>query len=110
MTWEEYRDEVQLCRDGVRKAKAKLKLNLARDPTSSRKGFYSVLEVHPNPYFPTQKNQTFYNSMKVVIDHQLPLVQQLVRDFASNGDVLKLQFTKGGLTHLYQIDKIAFNW
>lgn len=31
VTWEEFRDEVWLCRDKVRKANAKLELNLARD-------------------------------------------------------------------------------
>jgi len=29
--WEEYKDAARLCRDGVRKAKAQLELNLARD-------------------------------------------------------------------------------
>lgn len=30
VTWEENRDEAELCREGVRKAKAKVELNLAR--------------------------------------------------------------------------------
>ncbi|KAJ7425634.1 hypothetical protein BTVI_02330 [Pitangus sulphuratus] len=38
--WEEYRDVVQLCRNGARKAKVKLELNLARDAKNNRKGFY----------------------------------------------------------------------
>jgi len=29
-----------LCRDGVRKAKAQLELNLARDAKNNKKGFY----------------------------------------------------------------------
>lgn len=37
VTWEEYRDEVQLCRDSLEKAKAKLELNLKRN---NRKVFY----------------------------------------------------------------------
>ncbi|KAJ7418346.1 hypothetical protein BTVI_29644 [Pitangus sulphuratus] len=41
VTWEEYRNKVWLCRDGVRKAKAKLELILARDTKNNRKGFYS---------------------------------------------------------------------
>ena len=41
VTQEEYRDTVQLCRDGVRKAKAHLELNLARDVKHNKKGFYS---------------------------------------------------------------------
>ena len=40
VTQEEYRDTVQLCRDGVRKAKAHLELNLARDVKGNKKGFY----------------------------------------------------------------------
>lgn len=32
----ECRDEVQLCRDGVRKTKVKLKLNLARDAKNNK--------------------------------------------------------------------------
>ncbi|KFQ75511.1 hypothetical protein N337_12410, partial [Phoenicopterus ruber ruber] len=39
VSWEEYRDAAQLCRDGVRKAKAWLALNLARD-AKNNKGFY----------------------------------------------------------------------
>ncbi|KFP48026.1 hypothetical protein N323_07381, partial [Cathartes aura] len=38
--WEEYRDAAWLCRDGVRKAKEQLDLNLARDAKNNKKGFY----------------------------------------------------------------------
>ncbi|KAK4815291.1 hypothetical protein QYF61_026196 [Mycteria americana] len=37
--WEEHRDTAWLCRDGVRKAKAQLELNLARDAKTNKKGF-----------------------------------------------------------------------
>ncbi|KFQ65375.1 hypothetical protein N334_04245, partial [Pelecanus crispus] len=40
VSWEEYRDAAWLCRDGVRKAKAQLELNLARDAKNNKKGFY----------------------------------------------------------------------
>ncbi|KFV48258.1 hypothetical protein N328_03880, partial [Gavia stellata] len=40
VSWEEYRDAAQLCRDGVRKAKAQLELNLARDAKNNKKSFY----------------------------------------------------------------------
>jgi len=40
VSWEEYRDAVRLCRDEVRKAKAQLKLNLARNAKNDKKGFY----------------------------------------------------------------------
>jgi len=39
VNWEEYRDVAWLCRDRVRKAKAQLELNLARDTKKNKKGF-----------------------------------------------------------------------
>ena len=41
--WEEYKEAARLCRDGVRKAKAQLELNLARDAKKNKKGFYRYL-------------------------------------------------------------------
>ena len=43
VSWEEYKEAAKLCRDGVRKAKALLELNLARDAKKNRKGFYRYL-------------------------------------------------------------------
>ncbi|KAK4827373.1 LOW QUALITY PROTEIN: hypothetical protein QYF61_017311 [Mycteria americana] len=40
VSWEEYREAARLCRDGVRKAKAQLELNLARDTKNNKKGFH----------------------------------------------------------------------
>jgi len=40
--WEEYKEAARLCRDGVRKAKAQLELNLASN-AKNKKGFYSYL-------------------------------------------------------------------
>ena len=42
-TTEEYKEPAWLCRDGVRKAKAQLELNLARDAKKNKKGFYRYL-------------------------------------------------------------------
>ncbi|KFQ43562.1 hypothetical protein N333_00528, partial [Nestor notabilis] len=42
-TWEDYRNVVREARDQVRKAKAQLELNLARDVKSNRKGFYRYI-------------------------------------------------------------------
>ncbi|KAK4808500.1 hypothetical protein QYF61_005817 [Mycteria americana] len=42
-TWKEYRDAARLCRDGVRKAKVQLELNLARDAKNNKKGFYRYI-------------------------------------------------------------------
>jgi len=39
MSWEEYRDVTQICRGGIRKAKAQLELNLSRDVTN-KQDFY----------------------------------------------------------------------
>ncbi|KAK4815438.1 LOW QUALITY PROTEIN: hypothetical protein QYF61_002827 [Mycteria americana] len=41
---EEYRDAAWSCRDGVRKGKAQLELNLARDARNNKKGFYRYPE------------------------------------------------------------------
>jgi len=38
-TWEEYRNVVRACKEAMRKAKAHLKLNLARDVKDDKKGF-----------------------------------------------------------------------
>ena len=38
--WEEYNEAVRLCRDGVRKAKAHLELNLAKHAKRNKKGRY----------------------------------------------------------------------
>ncbi|KFM05399.1 hypothetical protein AS27_15836, partial [Aptenodytes forsteri] len=40
VSWEEYGDAARLCRDGVRKAKVWMELNLARDAKNNKKGFY----------------------------------------------------------------------
>ena len=40
VSWEEYRIVAWLCRDGVRKAKAWLELNLSNDVRNNKKGFY----------------------------------------------------------------------
>ncbi|KAK4816578.1 hypothetical protein QYF61_017968 [Mycteria americana] len=43
VTWEEYRNAAHLCRDGLRKVRAQLKLNLARDAKNNKKGFYRYI-------------------------------------------------------------------
>ncbi|PKU31931.1 hypothetical protein llap_17764 [Limosa lapponica baueri] len=40
VSWEEYRDTARMCRDGIRKAKAQLELNLASDMKNNKKGFF----------------------------------------------------------------------
>jgi len=43
VNWEEYRDAAGLCRDGVRKVKAQLELDLARGAKKNKKGFYRYI-------------------------------------------------------------------
>ena len=40
---EEYRAVVRVCRDRIRKAKAQMELNLVRDATDNKKGFYRYI-------------------------------------------------------------------
>ncbi|KFQ62882.1 hypothetical protein N334_11525, partial [Pelecanus crispus] len=40
VSWGEYRETAWLCREGVRKAQARMELNLARDVRNNKKGFY----------------------------------------------------------------------
>ena len=40
VAWEEYKDVVQLYRDGVRKAKWQMELNLVRDVKNNKKGSF----------------------------------------------------------------------
>jgi len=42
-TWEEYRNVVRACRDATRKPKVHLELNLARDVTDNKKGFFNYI-------------------------------------------------------------------
>ncbi|KAK4815668.1 hypothetical protein QYF61_005414 [Mycteria americana] len=42
VSWEEYMDPAWICRDGIRKAKAQLELNLARD-AKKKKRFYKYI-------------------------------------------------------------------
>ncbi|KAK4819240.1 hypothetical protein QYF61_027194 [Mycteria americana] len=41
VSWGDYRDVAQVCREGIRKAKAQLELNLAREVENNKKGFFS---------------------------------------------------------------------
>ncbi|KAK4811350.1 hypothetical protein QYF61_027579 [Mycteria americana] len=42
-SWGDYRGVAQECRDGIRKAKAQMELNLARDIKSNKKGFFRYI-------------------------------------------------------------------
>ncbi|KFZ66869.1 hypothetical protein N338_11098, partial [Podiceps cristatus] len=43
LAWKEYRDAGRNCRNGIRKAKAQMELNLARDVKNNKKGFYRYI-------------------------------------------------------------------
>jgi len=40
VAWEEYRDAVQICTDGIRKVKVQMELNLMRNVKNNKKGFF----------------------------------------------------------------------
>ncbi|GAB0181903.1 hypothetical protein GRJ2_000655600 [Grus japonensis] len=52
VAWEKYREIVQAARDQVRKAKALIELNLARDIKGNKKSFYRVKKEDPGNYRP----------------------------------------------------------
>ncbi|KAK4830121.1 hypothetical protein QYF61_008548 [Mycteria americana] len=43
---------IQVCRDGIRKAKAQLELNLARNVKNDKMGFYKYVAQKRKMYFP----------------------------------------------------------
>lgn len=43
MAWKEYREVVQMCRDGIRKNKAQMYLSLERDAKNNKKGSYRYI-------------------------------------------------------------------
>lgn len=53
-SWEEHNDAAWVCRDGIRKTKAQLELNLARK-VKNKKGFYSYLAQKKMIYSPPNK-------------------------------------------------------
>jgi len=44
VSWEEDMDSAWLCTDGIRKAKAWMEVNLARDAKHNKKGFYRYVK------------------------------------------------------------------
>ena len=47
VTWEEYKDAVQVCIDGIRKAKIQMELNLERDAKKKKKGSIGMFLRRP---------------------------------------------------------------
>jgi len=43
VTWEEYKNVVKACREAMRKTKACLEINLARDVKDNKKGFFKYI-------------------------------------------------------------------
>ena len=39
MAWKEYKDAIQMCRDGIRQDKTEIELNLGRDVKNNKQGF-----------------------------------------------------------------------
>ncbi|GAB0179989.1 mitochondrial enolase superfamily member 1 [Grus japonensis] len=49
-TWKEYRNVVRVCRDAMKKGKAHLELNLARDVKDNKKGFFKYISSKRNTW------------------------------------------------------------
>ena len=49
VTWGEYRDAVWTCREGIRKAKAQMELNLVRDVKNNKKEFHRYIGRSDGP-------------------------------------------------------------
>lgn len=49
MSWEEYRNTGLMCRVGIRKGKAQLEVDLARDVSKSRRASIGTLVKKPKP-------------------------------------------------------------
>ncbi|PKU32960.1 hypothetical protein llap_16734 [Limosa lapponica baueri] len=81
-TWEEYRNVVRVCRDAMRKAKAHLELNLARDVKDNKKSFFKYI---------SSKRKTRENVGPLQNEVDLPLVEedQVVRDHLGKPDTHK---------------------
>ncbi|KFV39560.1 hypothetical protein N328_00917, partial [Gavia stellata] len=76
VSWEEYRDTAQLGRDGFRKAKVQLELNLARDTKNNKQAFYryvsqkrKVKESVPAPMNATGKLVTMDKEKAKVLNN-----------------------------------------
>jgi len=66
VSWEEYGNTAQLCRDGVSRAKVQLELNFTRDAKNNKKGFYryvkqkrKVKESLPPPHRQTRTASSY---------------------------------------------------
>lgn len=92
--WEKYRDSVQIYRDGVRKAKAQVELNLAKDAKNIR-GFHRYIN---------QKKKT-----KETVHPMVIKMGELVTTGMEKADVLNIFFasffTGNHSSHFSQVPK-----
>ncbi|GAB0205276.1 mitochondrial enolase superfamily member 1 [Grus japonensis] len=85
-TWEEYRNVVRVCRDAMRKAKAQLELNLAKDVKDNKKGFFKYL---------SSKRETREN-----VGLLLNEVSALVMEDTEKAELLNAAFASGNRNQL----------
>lgn len=87
---EAYRDKIQLCREGVRKAKAKLELNLSRDEKNNKRSPTDILSK-------TQRSETLIKNAGKLVSREKEKAEVINNIFVSvlNGNVF---------SHVSQVD------
>ncbi|KAK4828079.1 hypothetical protein QYF61_023139 [Mycteria americana] len=78
VSWGEYRDPAWLCRDAIRKAKAQLELNLARDAKNNKKGFYRYVGQKRKI---KENGPTLVNKTRELITTHLPQQAEVLNTF-----------------------------
>ncbi|PKU27671.1 hypothetical protein llap_22025 [Limosa lapponica baueri] len=93
VAWEEYREIVQAARDQVRKAKAEIELNLARDIEGNKKNFYRYV---------SDKRKTRENVGPLRKETGNLVTQDMDKAEVLN-DFFALVFTGKGSNHISQV-------
>jgi len=80
VAWEEYREIVQTAREQVRKAKALIELNLARDVKGNKKNFYRYVNDEKNT---SEKVSPLWKEMGDLVTRDMEKAEVLNEFFAS---------------------------
>ncbi|KAK4811747.1 hypothetical protein QYF61_005315 [Mycteria americana] len=73
-SWGDYRDMAQECGEGIRKAKAQLELNLAREVKNNKKGFFRETRENVGPLL---------NGARALVTHGMEKAEVLSATFTS---------------------------